>query len=90
MSDVLSSALFYSSIAADVLISTLSVQDWIQDERVLEEATQKVALIYQSFRWAVALLVVRLWCRLAFSTDKEFGSTQGICLFIILPSSGFA
>ncbi|XP_076021681.1 tyrosine-protein phosphatase non-receptor type 21 [Genypterus blacodes] len=24
--------------------------DWIQDERVLEEATQKVALIYQSFR----------------------------------------
>uniref|UniRef100_A0A665WCQ5 Tyrosine-protein phosphatase non-receptor type n=1 Tax=Echeneis naucrates TaxID=173247 RepID=A0A665WCQ5_ECHNA len=24
--------------------------DWIQDERVLEEATQKVALLYQSFR----------------------------------------
>ncbi|KAK2825912.1 hypothetical protein Q5P01_020126 [Channa striata] len=24
--------------------------DWIQDERILEEATQKVALLYQSFR----------------------------------------
>lgn len=33
----------------------LSLQDWIQDERVLEEATQKVALLYQSFRWADVL-----------------------------------
>lgn len=36
-----------------VSILRLSFQDWIQDERVLEEATQKVALLYQSFRWAV-------------------------------------
>lgn len=33
-----------------VSMLTLSLQDWIQDERVLEEATQKVALLYQSFR----------------------------------------
>lgn len=35
------------------IISGLSLQDWIQDERVLEEATQKVALLYQSFRWTL-------------------------------------
>lgn len=29
----------------------ISLQGWIQDERVLEEATQKVALLYQNYRW---------------------------------------
>lgn len=29
---------------------SVSAQGWIQDERVLEEATQKVALLYQNYR----------------------------------------
>lgn len=37
-------------MASTVSNPTLFLQDWIQEERVLEDATQKVALLYQSFR----------------------------------------
>ncbi|MEQ2182181.1 hypothetical protein GOODEAATRI_019556, partial [Goodea atripinnis] len=62
--------------------------DWIQDERVLEEATQKVAIVYQSFRWHEInnMSHNRSFFGLELSNREESVQFQTVSLSLLSPS----
>lgn len=66
---------FYKSVISTLLLCFS--QPWIQDERVVEEATQKVTMLYQNYRWETGYLrngksLKNCWPRFTWGSMKGF------------------